>query len=104
MLTPYRRRPVAVPSCALACNVGFGLSLCRSSAEIACAEIRGLTLLLGGLKRRGISYAGRTEKLSAIGVVGNEGNINNKIDRDGFAAAFVLQCLTAIGSNDLRLN
>ncbi len=54
------------------------------------------SVLKGNRERREITYAGLAEEPTAIGVVGNEGNINNKIGRDGFAAALVLQCLTAL--------
>jgi Domain of unknown function (DUF6471) len=60
-------------------------------------------LLKGELKRRGITYAGLAEKLAEIGVVENERNLNNKISRGGFTAAFLLQCLTVIGISDLRI-
>lgn len=67
-------------------------------------ETRAKNLLKGELKRRGITYAGLAEKLAAIGVVENERNLNNKISRGGFTAAFLLQCLEAIGASDLRLS
>jgi acyl-coenzyme A thioesterase PaaI-like protein len=60
-------------------------------------------LLKGELKRRGITYAQLAEKLAAIGVHENERNLNNKIARGGFSAAFLLQCLKAIGSSTLSL-
>ncbi|MDB5441245.1 MAG: hypothetical protein JWM33_3672, partial [Caulobacteraceae bacterium] len=50
-------------------------------------------LLKGELKRRGITYAQLAEKLAAIGVTENDRNLNNKISRGGFTAAFLLQCL-----------
>ena len=61
-------------------------------------------LLKGELKRRGVTYAQLAEKLAEIGVQENERNLNNKISRGGFSAAFFLQCLTAIGSTSLRLS
>ena len=61
-------------------------------------------LLKGELKRRGVTYAQLAEKLAEIGVQENERNLNNKISRGGFSAAFLLQCLTAIGSTSLRLS
>lgn len=67
-------------------------------------ETRAKNLLKGELKRRGITYAGLAEKLAAIGVVENERNLNNKISKGGFTAAFLLQCLEAIGASDLRLS
>lgn len=60
-------------------------------------------LLKGELKRRGVTYAQLAEKLAVIGVQENERNLNNKISRGGFSAAFLLQCLRAIGSSGLRL-
>lgn len=67
-------------------------------------ETRAKNLLKGELKRRGITYAGLAEKLATIGVVENERNLNNKISRGGFTAAFLLQCLEAIGASSLRLS
>lgn len=61
-------------------------------------------LLKGELKRRGMTYARLAEKLAEIGVQENERNINNKISRGGFSAAFMLQCLTALGAVSLRLD
>ena len=61
-------------------------------------------LLKGELKRRGVTYAQLAEKLAEIGVQENERNLNNKTSRGGFSAAFLLQCLTAIGSTSLRLS
>lgn len=42
-------------------------------------------------------------RLDAIGVTETEKNLNNKIARGGFTAAFFIQCLTAIGAKDVRL-
>lgn len=67
-------------------------------------ETRAKNLLKGELKRRGITYAQLAEKLGGIGVVENERNLNNKISRGGFTAAFLLQCLEAIGAGSLRLD
>ncbi len=67
-------------------------------------ETRAKNLLKGELKRRGITYAQLAEKLAGIGVSENERNLNNKISRGGFTAAFMLQCLEAIGSTSLRLD
>ena len=65
-------------------------------------ETRAKNLLKGELKRRGLTYAGLAEKLAAIRVSENERNLNNKISRGGFTAAFLLQCLEAIGVDALR--
>ena len=66
-------------------------------------ETRAKNLLKGELKRRGVTYAQLAEKLAQIGVTENERNLNNKISRGGFTAAFLLQCLEVIGANDLRI-
>ena len=66
-------------------------------------ETHAKNLLKAELKRRGITYAGLAAKLVAIGVTENERNLNNKISRGGFTAAFLLQCLGAIGASSLQL-
>ena len=67
-------------------------------------ETRAKNLLKGELKRRGVTYAQLAEKLASIGVTENERNLNNKISRGGFTAAFLFQCLDAIGAQSLRLS
>lgn len=66
-------------------------------------ETRAKNLLKGELKRRGVTYAQLAEKLAEIGVHETDKNLNNKISRGGFTAAFLLQCLAAIEASDLRL-
>jgi hypothetical protein len=66
-------------------------------------ETRAKNLLKGELKRRGVTYAQLAEKLATLGVVENERNLNNKISRGGFTAAFLLQCLEVIGADTVRL-
>lgn len=78
--------------------------MAKADASTVEYETRAKNLLKGELKRRGITYAGLAEKLAAIGVVENERNLNNKISRGGFTAAFLLQCLDAIGASELRLS
>jgi hypothetical protein len=60
-------------------------------------------LLKGELKRRGVTYAQLAEKLGEIGVQESEQNLNKKISRGGFSAAFLLQCLKAIDVRSLHL-
>lgn len=60
-------------------------------------------ILKGELKRRGVTYAALTEKLAGIGVHETERNLNNKISRGGFSAAFLFQCMVAIGAGEIRL-
>jgi hypothetical protein len=66
-------------------------------------EVQAKNLLKSELRRRGITYAGLADKLAAIGVKENARNLNNKLSRGGFPAAFFLQCLVAIGVRDLRI-
>ena len=58
-------------------------------------------ILKGELKRKGVTYAQLVDKLGKIGVVETERNLNNKISRGGFTAAFLLQCMMAVGANSL---
>ena len=67
-------------------------------------ETRAKNLLKGELKRRGVTYAQLAEKLAGIGVQENERNLNNKISRGGFTAAFLIQCMVAIGAHTVRLH
>jgi len=60
-------------------------------------------LLKSELKRRGITYAQLSEKLAEMGIQEAEPNIRNKLARGKFSAAFMLECLTAIGCATLRL-
>ena len=77
--------------------------MAKADASTVEYETRAKNLLKGELKRRGITYAGLAEKLAAIGVVENERNLNNKISRGGFTAAFLLQCLMVLGSSRIEL-
>ena len=67
-------------------------------------EARAANLLKAELKRKGVTYAQLVERLAAIGVDDKEVNIRNKLSRGKFTAAFLLQCLEAIGSQQLRLD
>ena len=60
-------------------------------------------ILKAELKRRNISYKQLAERLEAMGVHDSERNINNKISRGGFSAAFFVQCLIAAGCQSVRL-
>lgn len=61
-------------------------------------------MLKAELKRRGISYKELATRLEAMGIHETERNINNKISRGGFSAAFFVQCLQAIGCETLHLD
>ncbi|WP_407924956.1 DUF6471 domain-containing protein [Croceibacterium salegens] len=66
-------------------------------------ESRVKGLLKAELKRRNVTYADLVGKLTGIGVMDSEPNIRNKISRGKFTAVFLIQCLTAIGANEIRL-
>lgn len=61
-------------------------------------------LLKAELKRRNVTYAELVGKLADIGVMDSEPNIRNKISRGKFTAVFLIQCLTAIGAEAIRLD
>ena len=66
-------------------------------------EEKAKNLLKGELKRRGVTYAGLVEQLGVLGVAETERNLANKISRGGFTAAFLFQCLDAIGAKEIRI-
>lgn len=65
-------------------------------------RVRGL--LRAELARRGVTYDELVEKLAAIGVRESPQNIANKMSRGTFTAAFLIQCLDAIGCKTLHLD
>jgi hypothetical protein len=67
-------------------------------------EAKAKNLLKSELKRRGVTYAELVEKLGALGLEETERNIANKISRGGFTAAFLIQCLDAVGCRILPLS
>ena len=67
-------------------------------------ETRAKNLLKAELKRRGVTYAQLAERLTAMGTAETERNLNNKISRGGFTAAFLLQCFSAINCTSLTLS
>ena len=67
-------------------------------------ESKAANMLKAELKRKGVTYAQLVEKLADIGINEKEVNIANKLARGKFSAAFMLQCLRAIGVTDLRLD
>lgn len=66
------------------------------------ARVKGL--LKAELKRRNVSYKELASRLEAMGIHETERNINNKISRGGFSATFLIQCLSAIGCESVRLD
>ncbi|RUW60182.1 DUF6471 domain-containing protein [Mesorhizobium sp. M7A.F.Ca.US.008.03.1.1] len=67
-------------------------------------EAKAKNLLKAELKRKGVTYGHLAEKLASMDIHETERNLNNKISRGGFSAAFLLQCLRAIGVHSLQLD
>lgn len=53
---------------------------------------------------KGVTYAGLADKLADIGISEKEVNVRNRLSRGKFSAAFLLQCLEALGIIHLRLD
>ena len=64
---------------------------------------RAANLLKSELKRKGVTYSQLVEKLAGIGVEEKEANVRNKLSRGAFTAAYLIQCLEAVGVRELRL-
>ena len=66
-----------------------------------------ISLVKGTLRaemtRRGITYEQLAERLAEFGVKDTPVNLRNKVARGGFSAVFFVQCLKAIGVQELRL-
>lgn len=67
-------------------------------------EMKAANLLKAELKRKGVTYAQLVERLAEIGISEKEVNVRNKLSRGKFSAAFLLQCLSALGSSQLHLD
>ena len=66
-------------------------------------ETKAANLLKAELKRKGVTYSQLVERLSEIGVDEKEVNIRNKLARGKFSAAFLLQCMSACGTERISL-
>jgi hypothetical protein len=66
-------------------------------------ELMAANILKAELKRKGVTYAQLIDKLAQIGVSDKEVNVRNKLSRGKFTAAFLLQCMAAIGVSELRI-
>ena len=67
-------------------------------------EAKAANILKAELKRKGVTYAQLVEKLAEIGIDEKEVNVRNKLSRGKFTAAFLIQCLVAVGVSDLHLS
>ena len=50
------------------------------------------------------TYLELVQRLASQGIVDNERNVRNKIASGRFSAAFVLQCLRALGIDAIRID
>lgn len=50
-----------------------------------------------------MTYGQLVEKLAAIGLQEDERNLGNKLSRGKFTAAYLLQCLEAVGATSLQV-
>ena len=66
-------------------------------------ELMAANILKAELKRKGVTYSQLVEKLAALGISEKEVNVRNKLSRGKFTAAFLIQCLSAIGVTALQL-
>ncbi len=64
-------------------------------------EMKAANLLKAELKLKGVTYAQLVEKLAEMGIEEKEVNVRNKLSRGKFTAAFLIQCLSAIGCQRL---
>lgn len=71
-----------------------------TTEDVWARKARGL--LKAELKRREVSYPQLAERLKAMGVQETTASITNKISRGTFTAAFLLQCMEAIGCDVIR--
>lgn len=60
-------------------------------------EERAKRLLREAMDVKGLTVAELADRLKDIGVTMSAGGVANKISRGGFSAAFLLQCLVALG-------
>ena len=66
-------------------------------------EAKVSALIKSQLKLAGVTYGELAERLTDAGYPTKEPSIRNKLSRGKFSAAFMLQCLDAIGTDELRL-
>ena len=65
------------------------------------AQARGI--IRAEMARQNVTYSQLVERLESIGVKEDERNLRNKVSRGNFTAAFLLQCLTALGTKNMVL-
>lgn len=66
-------------------------------------EVKVAAILKSQLKLKGVTYAELADRLNKMGFNEKPENIGNKLSRGKFSAVFMVQCLEAIGVDELRL-
>ncbi len=66
------------------------------------AKARGL--IRAEMAKKNVTYAQLVDMLDSVGISEDERNLRNKVSRGKFTAAFLLQCLTALGCSHLHLS
>lgn len=61
-------------------------------------------VLRAEMTRKGISYADLVKALGEAGMKETEANLRNKVSRGSFTAAFLFECLSAMGVKTLHLD
>lgn len=61
-------------------------------------------ILRAEMLRKGMSYADLVRVLGENGVKESEANLRNKLSRGSFTAAFLFECLSAMGVKTLHLD
>ena len=64
-------------------------------------QVKAERLLRAQLAAKGVSQKELSQLLGAMGIKESPANIANKLSRGGFSAAFLLQCMVAIGVKSL---
>lgn len=61
-------------------------------------------ILRAEMLRKGMSYADLVTALAQNGVKESEANLRNKVSRGSFTAAFLFECMDAMGVKTLHLD
>lgn len=70
--------------------------------ERTSGEDRARGVIRAEMARQNVTYAQLVERLAAIGVNESERNLRNKVSRGKFTAAFMLDCLLAMGVSEIK--
>ncbi|RAS29785.1 DUF6471 domain-containing protein [Paraburkholderia bryophila] len=67
-------------------------------------ESRARDVIVSAMIKRGLSYKGLALRLERLGITETAGQINRKINRKRFTAAFLLACLAAIDGDSAPIS